>query len=245
MKTNHFIFKSETQLGDCLLHAHFMRKVVRKNPDVTFDFHLIDRHWDQTKEYLEDIPQVNLLPYSTAPESHLRGWVGQFGIPPLPCLLDGLRLKSYQLLCEKKMGIESPFKSVEDLLYDNPKLKFGYNTKQFDIVLVNSDGQSNQTASNNEADYETFINKAYNKGLTVITTKKLKDYPCTFDFNLSVMGIGALSINSKAIIGVGTGAIQCCLNIWNKDKRFLYIDQHHTFILPNIKMINSVNQIEI
>jgi hypothetical protein len=245
MASNNFVFKSETQLGDCLLQAHFMRKAVEKYPNIIFNFHLIDKHWDQTKEYIEDIPQINLLPYSTVPDKHLRGWVGQFGIPQLPCPLDGLRLNSYKLLCEKKMGIESPFKTVEDLLYDNPKLKDGYDTKQFDIVLVNSDGQSNQTSSNNEEDYEIFIKKAYNKGLSVITTKKLKDYPCTSDYNLSVMGIGALSIKSKAIVGVGTGAIQCCLNIWNKDKRFLYIDQHHYFHLPNIKMISSVNQIEI
>lgn len=245
MANKNFIFKSETQLGDCLLHAHFMRKVIKNNPDITFDFHLIDRHWEQTKEYLEDVPQVNLLPYSTAPEKHLRGWVGQFGIPPLPCPLDGLRFNSYRLLCERKMGIECPFKSVKDLLYDNPKLKFGYDLKKFDILLVNSDGQSNQTYSNNEEDYEDFIERAHDKGLTVITTKKLKNYPCTSDFNLSVMGIGALSINTKVIVGVGTGAMQCCLNIWNKDKRFLYIDQHHTFILPNIKMIDSVKQIEI
>jgi hypothetical protein len=242
---NNFIFKSETQLGDCLLQAHFMRKVCEKNPNITFDFHLIDRHWDQTKEYLEDIPQINLKSYSNVPDIHLRGWVGQFGIPPLPCPLDGLRLRSYQLLCEHKMKIECPFKTVEDLLYDNPKLKFGYNTKQFDVVLVNSDGQSNQTSSNNQEDYENLIKKLHKKGLSVITTKKLKEYPCTFDYDLSVMGIGALSINSKVVIGVGTGAIQCCLNIWNKNKRFLYIDQHHTFILPNIKMINSVNQIEV
>jgi hypothetical protein len=245
MKNKHFIFKSETQLGDCLLQAHFMRKAVEKNSNITFDFHLVDRHWEQTKEYIEDIPQINLLSYSSAPERHLRGWVGQFGIPPLPCPLDGLRLRSYQLLSEKRMGIECPFNTVEDLLYDNPKLKTGYNTEIFDIVLVNSDGQSNQTSSNDEKAYEDFIKKAYNKNLSVITTKKLKDYPCTIDYNLSVMGIGALSIQSKVVVGVGTGAIQCCLNIWNKNKRFLYIDQHHTFILPNIKMINSVSQIEI
>jgi hypothetical protein len=222
-----------------------MRKVVRKDPEITFDFHLIDRHWDQTKEYIEDLPQINLLPYSTAPDNHLRGCVVQFVRPQLTCALDGLRLRSYQLLCNTKMNIECPFNTVEDLLYDNPKLKHGYNTKQFDVLLVNSDGQSNQTLSNNEEDYESFIEKCKLKNLSVITTKKLKDYPCTSDYNLSVMGIGGLSIHSKVIVGVGTGAIQCCLNVWNKNKRFLYIDQHHFFHLPNIKMINSVKQIEL
>ena len=46
-----FTFRSESHLGDCMLHAHFMRKCVEKNPNIEFDFHLIDKHWDQTKEY--------------------------------------------------------------------------------------------------------------------------------------------------------------------------------------------------
>lgn len=244
MKTNHFIFKSETQLGDCLLHAHFMRKVVENNPNTAFDFYLIDKHWDQVKEYTEDIPQIKLLTYSNAPKDHLRGWVGQFGIPRLPCALDGLRLAAYQALSEIKMGIESPFKCVDDLLYDHKSIQtYSTQLKKYDVLLVNSIGFSNQLKAYKEQDFIDFIKKVKEKHLTIITTKKIDGVDCTTDINLTVMGIGSLSINCKVIVGIGTGAMQCCLNVWNKDKRFLYIDNHHYFRQKNIQMIDSINSI--
>lgn len=243
----HFIFKSETQLGDCLLHAHFMRQVVEKiDTNITFDYHLIQSHWDQIKEYTDSIPQITLKKYDQTPSKHLRGWVGQFGIPPLPCALDGLRLASYHALAEIKMGIETPFKTVDDLMHNHPNIyNYSYNCKSYDILLINSVGQSNQVANYNEHDFVKFAHNAKQKNKTIITTKKIEDIDCTLDKNLSVMGIGGLSIKSSVIVGVGTGAIQCCLNIWNMDKRFLYIDQHHFFRRKNIIKINSINDIQI
>lgn len=238
-----FTFLSESHLGDCLLHAHFMRKCVDKNPNISFDFHLIDKHWDQTREYIEDIPQIRCLPYDTAPHNILRGWVGQFGIPPLPCPLDGLRLYSYKLLCERKMGIECPFKDEYDLLYDNPKIKDGYDVPSFDVLLINSIPLSNQVDFD-QNDYIRFCEKLLKKNKTVITTNKIEGIPCTLDYNLSVMGIGCLSTKCDIITGIGTGAMQCCLNVWNKDKKFYYIDRAHTFNMKNIKMISSINVLE-
>lgn len=243
----HFTFKSETQLGDCLLHAHFMRQVVEKvDKNTTFDYHLIPTHWDQVSEYTKSIPQITLKQYNDTPLRHLRGWIGQFGMPSLPCALDGLRLASYNALAEIKMGIESPFKTVDDLLHDHPGI-YDYSLKcsEYDILLINSVGQSNQAQDFNEQDFIDFANNAIHKNKTVITTKKINGVDCTLDKGLSVMGIGGVSVKSKVIVGIGTGAIQCCLNIWNKDKRFLYIDQHHFFRRENIKIINSIKSIQI
>lgn len=235
-----FTFLSESHLGDCLLHAHFMRKCAEKNPDISFDFHLIEKHWEQTKEYIEDIPQINCLPYEDVPIPYLRGWVGQYGIPPLPCPLDGLRLFSYQKLCRQELKISCPFQNEYDLLYDNPKLKNGWELPKFNVLLINSIPLSNQI-NYNQQEYIDFCNRLLDKGKTVITSNKIDEIPCTTDYNLSVMGIGALSINCDIIAGIGTGAMQCCLNIWNKNKKFFYIDKHHTFNMENIKMIPSVS----
>ena len=237
-----FVFKSETHLGDCLLHAHFMRKVVEQNPNITFDFYLIDKHWVQTQEYISDIPQIKCLKYHECPTKHLRGWVGQFGIPPLPCPLDGLRLFSYRNL-SKIMNIECPFKSEYDLLFDNIKIKNGYNTPEFDVLLINSVPLSNQI-NYNEKDYINFCKKIYNRGKTIITSNKIEGIPCTSDFNLTVMGIGGLSTKCKIITGIVTGSMQCCLNIWTKDKKIFCIDKNHTFNMKHIKMIPNINILE-
>jgi hypothetical protein len=237
-----YTFLSESHLGDCMLHAHFMRKCVEQNPNIKFDFHLIGKHWDQTKEYIDDIPQIKCLPYEDAPFNSLRGWVGQFGIPPLPCPLDGLRLFSYKKLSQK-MGITCPYKDEYDILYDHPKIKNGYETPEFDVLLVNSIPFSNQIEYK-ETDYLNFVDKVIRKGKTIITTYKIEGVPCTTDFNLSVMGIGNLATKCKIIAGIGTGAMQCCLNVWTKDKRFFYIDKHHTFNMKHIKMIDNISVLE-
>jgi len=239
-KSMNFVFKSESHLGDCLLHAHFMRKVVEKNPNITFDFHLIDKHWNQTKEYIEDIPQIKCLNYDDCPDNHLRGWVGQFGIPPLPCPLDGLRLYSYKRL-SNIMGIECPFKNEYDLLYDNAIIKKkSKELPKFDVLLINSIPLSNQI-DYKEDDYKDFCKKILDKGKTVVTSNKISNVPCTTDYNLSVMGIGSLSINCDIITGIVTGSIQCCLNVWNREKKFYCIDRSHTFNMSNIKMIPRID----
>lgn len=234
-----FVFKSESHLGDCLLHAHFMRKVVEKNPNITFDFYLIDKHWDQTKEYINDIPQIKCLNYNDCPNDHLRGWVAQFGIPPLPCPLDGLRLYSYRKLSEK-MNIECPFRDEYDLLYDNSAIeKTSYDLPSFDVLLINSIPLSNQINYNKD-DYVEWCKSIQDKNKTVITTNQISNIPCTLDYNLSVMGIGALAINCKIIAGIGTGSMQCCLNVWTQNKKIYYIDQNHTFNMSHIQMISDI-----
>jgi len=234
-----FAFLSESHLGDCLLHAHFMRKVVEHNPNITFDFYLIKKHWDQTLEYISDIPQIRCLQYDLCPQKHLRGWVGQFGIPSLPCQLDNLRLNSYKKLSHL-MGIECPFRDVYDLLYDNPNInKHALNLPQFDVLLINSIPLSNQIKYNAN-DYENLAHSIINKQRTVITTAKIPNIPCTLDLELTVMGIGSLSLNCNIIAGIGTGAMQCCLNAWTKNKKIYYIDNHHTFQMKHITMINNI-----
>lgn len=235
-----FIFKSESHLGDCLLHAHYMRKVVEYNPNITFDFYLIDKHWVQTFEYIKDVPQIKCLEYDSCPPKHLIGWVGQFGIPPLPCPLDGLRLASYKKLSQL-MGIKCPFNTEYDLLYDNNSIwTHSLTLPNYDVLLINSIPLSNQIIYN-ESDYKNLATNLIQKNKTVITTKKIDDIPCTTDINLTVMGIGALSINCNVIAGIGTGSMACCLNKWTINKKIYWIDQHHTFNMKHVKPIPSVN----
>lgn len=238
------IFRSETHLGDCLLHAHYMRKLVEKNKDIEIDFHLIQKHWDQTKEYIDDIPQIKCLPYDTVPQYHFRGWVGQFGIPPLPFDLNILRLESYKRL-SNLINVECPFSTIDDLLFDHPNLNGSDLEQKFDVLLINSEPLSNQTSYNSE-DYEKFVNRCVSSGYSIITTKKIHGIPCTLDYNLSIMGIGRLSTKCRVIVGINTGPLITCLNIWNKTKKIISIDSNcYLNSFSNVKITHSINNVQL
>jgi hypothetical protein len=239
-----FIFQSETHIGDCFLHSHYMRKVVENNPNITFDFHLLEKHKKQVSEYIDDIPQITIKSYDSAPLNSYRGWIGQFGIPPIPFDLNFLRYHSYNNL-SRKMGIESPFKSIEDLLFDNPKLEGKHIQSSYDILLINSEPLSNQT-SYNAIDYENFVFKCIKANRSVITTKKIDNVPCTMDYGMSILDIGALSTKCKVIVGINTGPLITCLNIWNKNKTIVSIDSNcYLNSFKNVKIAHSINSITL
>lgn len=237
-------FKSETHLGDCILHAHFLRQLIKKNPQIEriYLYQYAD-HLKQTQEFTRDIPQIVMARYDAAPENALRGWVGQFGIPPLPCALDTLRFTSYNKLC-KQLNLRSPFWALEDILLDHPNFYRLENFDRYDVLLINSTPLSNQCTLDEEQ-YTKFAAKLKAKGKTVITTKKIPGVDCTMDKGYSILDIGCLSIKAKYIIGIGTGPMIGCLNVRNKEKKFLYIDQHHYFDLPYFQMIQSLDQIDV
>lgn len=238
------VFKSETHIGDCFLHAHYMRKLIGKNNDISIDFHLIGKHWNQIKEYLDDIPQINLLPYENSPLNAFRGWVGQFGIPPLPFDLNHLRFESYNRL-SKIIGVTSPFLTIDDLLLDHPKLEGKNEEKSYDVLLINSEPLSNQTSYNND-EYVRFVNDCLKSGYTVITTKKIEGVPCTLDYGMSILDIGRLSTKCRVVVGINTGPLITCLNIWNKNKKIVSIDSNcYLNSFKNVKVVHSINNVQL
>jgi hypothetical protein len=232
---NIFHSQSETHLGDCLLHAHFLNEVVKLHPNFIFNYYVLDKHKEQVKDFVEDNNKVTIKPYNEAPVNSFRGWVGQFGIPFIPFNLCELRLSSYIKLCNK-LQIKCPFQVIEDLL---PTIKKLNPTKEeWDILFINSTPLSNQL-SKNIYDRE-FIEKFKNK--KIITTKPIKDIPCTLDYNLSVYKIGQLSLFSKKIIGINTGpwfSVMNKNNLENK-KTLYYLDENCKFTYSNCVNIDTL-----
>jgi len=237
-------FKSETHLGDCILHAHFLKGLIKKNPKIERIYlYQYEQHKRQVQEFLHDEGKIILAPYVAAPENALRGWVGQFGIPPLPCALDTLRFSSYNKLCAQ-LDLKSPFIALEDILIDHPNLYRLEKFNRYDVLLINSTPLSNQCVLDEEQ-YKKFAAKLKAKGKSVITTKKIPGVDCTMDKGYSILDIGCQSIKCTYVIGIGTGPMIGCLNVRNKEKKFLYIDQHHYFDLPYFQMIQSLDQIDV
>jgi hypothetical protein len=229
-------FKSETHLGDCLLHTHFLNELLKIYPDLIIDYYVLDKHSSQVQDFVNEKQRIIVKPYNNAPIDSYRGWVGQFGIPPIPFNLCELRLYSYNKLC-KLLGLTCPFKKIEDML---PEIKGNNPTSQdWDILLINSIPLSNQLSK--DIAENQFIEKFKNKKL--ITTKNIKDIPCTLDYNMSVYNIGQLSLYTKKIIGINTGpwfSVMNKNNFLNK-KTLYYLDENCKFSYNNCINIESLD----
>lgn len=227
--------QSETHLGDCLLHTHFLNEVLKLHPEFIFYYYVLDKHIEQVKDFVEDNNKIIIKPYNESPQNSFRGWVGQFGIPFIPFNLCELRLTSYTNLC-KKIQIECPFKTTKDLL---PFIEEHNPTNDmWDILLINSTPLSNQLSKDI---YEAeFIEKFKHK--KIITTKPIKNIPCTLDFNLSVYKIGQLSIFTQKIIGINTGPWFSVMNKNNfENKKVLYyLDENCKFSYSNCVNVDTL-----
>lgn len=226
---------SETHLGDCLLHAHFLNELSNIYPEISFNYYVLDKHIEQVKDFIIS-DKIIIKSYKDAPSESFRGWVGQFGIPFIPFNLCELRLRSYVTLCERILKLKSPFNITEDLL---PSFNENNPTdNEWDILLINSTPLSNQLSRNI---FETeFIQKFKHK--KIITTKPVKDVPCTLDYNLSVYKIGQLSLFTKKIIGINTGPWFAVMNKNNlqSNKTLYYLDENCKFAYSNCVNIDTL-----
>ena len=107
-------------------------------------------------------------------------------------------------------------------------------------MLINSDGDSGQTGGI-PLDCSKFIDKFKDK--KIITTKKIKNIPCTLDLKYSVLDIGRLSLKCGIIIGVHTAPWHLCMNKKNYDigKRFYHIDHNNFYTYNNCTKIKNLS----
>ena len=125
----------------------------------------------------------------------------------------------------KKINIVNPIKSKRDLLIDIP-----YNSKksiQYDILIVNSKPLSNQF--NFSEDRFNNIIKTLATDFKIITTLKISGIDSTADNNLSLLEIGQLSINCRAIVAISTGPSWPVLNKRNFDSNKPILLLHNGF----------------
>jgi len=71
----------------------------------------------------------------------------------------------------------------------------------------------------------------------IITTDKtiFSDIPCTLDYKLNLLQIGNVSTNVEYVIGIATGPIINCFNIWNIDKikKWFVLSNRSTYTYNN------------
>ena len=233
-------FISETHLGDCVFLTDFLNKMIKIDDDITINFYIFEQHRLQIEELIENKERIRPCLYNKAPSNACRAWMAQYGqIKYTPFNFDQLKMDFYKLLCHH-YGLKNPYNNIEDILYDSFLLKEKESDTYYDILLINSDPLSNQLGGKS-LEYDTFIEKF--KGKKIITTKKIKDIPCTLDMNYSILDIAKLSLKVNKIIGIHTGPWHVIMNKqnYNMNKPFYYIDNNCYYTYKNTFNIKNLD----
>jgi len=116
---------------------------------------------------------------------------------------------------------------------DEPYLIDIYNSlndkyKDIDILILNSEPQSGQYKYD-KVEWDNMCIALNNKYNVVTTTFVNNDIKCTFNDRLCIQDIGAISTHCKYIIGVHSGPMTACYNIYTKNnvkQWFIFTDSN-------------------
>ena len=125
--------------------------------------------------------------------------------------------------------------------YENINDKY----KNFDILIVNSQPRSNQY-NYNKTEWDKYI-LYLNETFKIITTTKVEGILCTYDDNLTVKDIAALSTKAKVILAINSGVVPALLNIQTLKnvKCFYTFDKWKYFTYPNFKYTKLITDISV
>ena len=140
---------------------------------------------------------------------------------------------------------------ITKFYYEDLNLISRYNTisekyKNFDILIVNSTPLSGQF-NYNKTEWDNYICNL-NKYFKILTTTKVNEnILCTFDDNLTIKDIAALSTKAKIIIAINSGVVPGLLNYYTLTnvKKFYIFDVNNTYSYPNFEHKNNINEITI
>lgn len=212
-------------LGDCIQTLHFLIRAVETN-DVCFNFSCNLAYHNQLLEFIKyhsDKIKLSNLVQSLHQES-IETWVAGYGnygkINEESVKINGYLDQATSFLMHwinvsDIMNIKCPFTTKTDLIFNQSVLQEECkHNKQYDYLFINSQPLSLLYENFNEESM-TFLQKLKANNKTVITTKKIQDYPCTLDYGLTVVEIGKLAKNVKNIVSVNTGPLHLTMNKWS------------------------------
>ena len=204
------------------------------HPDFLFVHSLRPQDILQCSEVILDIPNIQIKDISG---SNLSGmidlWKGSEGFYfkySHPIHFGSAFLDFFDFV-SKKMGVATPFRIVDDLLFDYPAILVDRVSIPFDILLVNSVPLSGQFVGFSEAEFVRLARDLVLGGYSVVTTKKIPGLPCTLEGKLTVTGIANLSLRCRYLIAVCTGSMWPSFNVFNNDSlRFKFVLNSHEII---------------
>lgn len=236
---------NEYHLGDNIFTIHFLNKYVDTN--ISFNYYVNEPYINELLKHIKN-KNINLLPLHPRPNDSYNMWIGDEDyyyniIEKLDFKYDLFYVNFFKKTSEK-LDLESKINSIEDMLFDNSNYQIDH-PNGYNYLIINSVPFSKQF-NYVEGDFIKLCDYFNDKGITFITTKKVKEYECTLDFDMSIVDIGNLSNKCENIIGVNTAPLITTFtkqNIGLVNKRFI-LDKTLTFSYNDrIIQINNVNDI--
>lgn len=250
------------RLGDNMANLHFLRKMAQRYPEERFIHAAHTIYLPQLVEMVCDLENLQVVSLETASDNERKGaaywsmkprypsldlWKNAGGIwerSPLSGDYAAFYLNFFDGAAHQ-MGLESPLKVSEDLLFDYPLIRSAdVQIEPFDFLIVNSPPMSGQLRAFDAKAMEGLILELANKHRVVVTERvNIRGVACTSDYGLSVTGIGNLSLKCHKIIGVATGPLWATFNTSNVnsiDLRLILVDGEQINIAPNAEHAASV-----
>jgi hypothetical protein len=248
---------NEWHLGDNATHLHFLRKLAIQHPDQHFVHAVRPALIPQLSEIVEDVPNIELIPFADRPKDSVNAWRNVGYLTPTGGYWDNHPTKNqwapfhvdwFAHLAEQ-MGLKSPIATTEDLLFDYPAIqKKTPLSQKWSVLLVNSTPASNQYPDyDGPAYFDPIIAALQANGHTVCCTQPTKTgIPCTSEAGLSITGIGNLSLTADHLIMISTGPSWPTFNIWNRDTvklRIICLDNKEVIELSDSIQVRTRQQI--
>ena len=218
-------FHNDWHVGDQLAQLHFLRKMCAAYPDLSFRQFMPDCYLWQMAEVVEDIDRITLHPNSQRPHDSVDSWINYNDFCGRHENYNNTYVDFYLEFYEhlaKRVGLESPVKTVADMLYDYPAiLKPTTLSRMLNVLVINSAPLSDQYREYNPENFVTLIRNLVANGHRVAYTQKCqvtKAAVCTADAGLTVTGVGNLSLDCDYIVCVGTGPMWPTINVWNQSR---------------------------
>lgn len=251
------------RLGDNLTHLHYLRAIAKPRQQDLFFHFAHQNQLPQLVEMVADLPNVNVkaLEHVADPEER-----NHWKLRPIASLNsvdawknaggawerhpDRMNYDKFMLLhfaeLTRKLGIDgaSPFTKPSDLLFDYDALR-AYNAKPFDVLVVNSPPQSGQLKCFSPEAATDLVLALKKAGRSVVTTHPVQGVSCTQFSMMSVTAIGSASQFARVTVGVVTGPMWPCLNVYSVaagNKRILLCDEDVTLGAPNTICVRSFEE---
>jgi len=241
-------------LGDCIQTLHFLIHASRLN-NIGFNFFCNPIYHNQLREIISN-DKINLITDPIGSEYSFDTWIGahqydKISEKSIEEHKENADQATFFLLLWNKlsemMGIACPFKHKKDMIYDEEIINFPCSHGQtYDYLFINSKNLS-IPFPNFDNDIIDTVKKLINKNKSFITTNKIQNYPCTLDYNLTVLEIARLSKNVKNIIAVNTGPLHLCMNKWtieNVDKFIIWSPAETFNHGPKFKSVKTLQELE-
>lgn len=233
-------------LGDQLVHLHYTRKLVERDPSLKFKHAAPPILLPQLAEVVLDLPQISLCTLDEKSDHAIDVWKnrhGNFYEHPLRNDWVSYHLEFFDAL-SRDLGLDTPLNEARDFLFDYPAIFASEGKDKFDFLVVNSQPLSNQCLGYHPQQMDRLIGLLCEKGYAVITTA-----PCGINgipyMHCTVSVIGGISLRCENIVAVATGPMWPTLNVWNEDTvnlRVMLLEPERLNIAPRTHHASSVER---